>query len=82
MALLLTTLLFLGVAIGATWMIAHELARPLTLYPASADDVLFDQMIAANARQSDPLRRRTTRVRVVRPVPLQSTRMRARLTRA
>lgn len=49
MVQLLVTLGFVAILIGAARMIWAELARPLHLYPACADDVRLDAMLAARA---------------------------------
>lgn len=49
MVQLLVTLGFAAILIGAARMLWAELVRPLHLYPACADDVRLDAMLAARA---------------------------------
>jgi hypothetical protein len=49
MVQLLVTLGFVAILIGAARMIWAELARPLHLYPACADDARLDALLATRA---------------------------------
>ena len=87
MAMLFTTLLFIGVALIAAQAIVHELTRPLSCGPACADDMLFDQLSAMRLSSAmTPRARRAAAVTGAMSTPLrvsaQPVPLRARLTLA